>query len=170
MNRFLQYFNFAGILALAVLCAFQWHANRTANLEVIRLEKIGLQQASNLAEKEKTLKGSISDLDSFRQQLAQAHAELKDLEPKLATATHENLQLISEREALKKSLTNWVGAVSARDERLRSATLKIENLSTDRNRTVSKFNELAEKYNSVAKELSEARAQLSSTNKVDIKR
>jgi uncharacterized coiled-coil DUF342 family protein len=170
MNRFLHYFNFAGILALAILCAFQWQANRTANLEVIRLEKIGLQQASNLAEKEKTLKGSASDLESFRQQLAQTHAELKDLEPKLATATHENLQLVSERDALKKSLTNWVSAVSARDERLRSANLQFEQLSADRNQTVSKFNELAEKYNSVVKDLGMARSQLSRTNRVDVKK
>jgi chromosome segregation ATPase len=164
MNRFLQYFNFAGILTLAVLCSFQWRSNRNANLEVIRLEKISQQQASNLAEKEKALKGSISDLDSFRQQLAQALGKLKDLEPKLATATNENLQLLSEREALKKSLTDWVGAVSARDESLRSATLQIDKLSTDRNQAVSKFNELAEKYNSVIRNSN----QLALTNRTDV--
>ena len=170
MNCFLQYFNFAGILILAVLCSIQWHTNRNVNLEVIRLEKINLEQVSTLAEKEKALKGSAADLDSFRHQLTQADGGLKNLEAKVVTALQENNQLILDREEMKKNLTHWIGAVSARDERLRAATLQIEQLSTDRNQTVSKFNELGEKYNSAMKELNTARFQLSSTNRVELKR
>ena len=39
MNRFLHYFNLAGVLALTALCVAQWQANRRLNLETASLEK-----------------------------------------------------------------------------------------------------------------------------------
>ena len=48
MNRFLHWFNLAGVLALALLCVVQWRLNRQLNLELNAAEKARQQQAARL--------------------------------------------------------------------------------------------------------------------------
>ena len=78
MNRFLHWFNLAGVLALALLCVVQWRLNRQLNLELNAAEKARQQQAARLGEQEQRLKGGATDLDGFREQLTRATASLKE--------------------------------------------------------------------------------------------
>src|SRR5687767_12487479 len=101
MNRSLQYLNFLGILALAVLCVVQWRMNRRVNLEASALEKTRLEQAARLEDQDNTIKGYAADLDGFREQLARASLDLKETEASLAAAQREIRQLNSERDQLR---------------------------------------------------------------------
>ena len=69
MNRFLQFANLFGVVALAILCGLQWHANRQLNLELGRVRRTHLAQEARLTEREASLQGYVADLDEFRQQL-----------------------------------------------------------------------------------------------------
>jgi len=159
MNRFLQYFNFFGILALAALCCIQWQTNRQANLQILELEKIRLDQSEKIAEQDKTIKGYLADLDDLRQRLALSEAALKDAGDKFNALATERDRLVVERDKLKASLDKWKAAVAARDAALKQANDQIKSATDDRNDAVSKFNDLADKYNSIVKDLDKARAK-----------
>ena len=78
MNRFLQWFNFVGVLLLIVLSISQWRANREANLEINRLESVRISNEKVIAEKEQELRGVKSDLDNFREQIRDQTSRLKE--------------------------------------------------------------------------------------------
>lgn len=160
MNRFLQYANLIGVLALAALCAFQWNVNRRVNLEASALEKTRLELNTKLAEHEKTIKGQAADLDTFREQLSLATTSLKETETKLAKAGREIAQLETEREQLKASVTNWAAAVTARDERIKEANERIQQLGTDLNASIRKFNELGETHSQLVKNWNDQQERL----------
>ncbi|MFA6543937.1 MAG: hypothetical protein WCS99_05905 [Limisphaerales bacterium] len=153
MNRFLQWFNLAGVLALAVLCALQWRVNRQLNLDLNAAEKICQQQAARLDDSEKRLKGGTSDLDGFREQLTRATTSLKETEGRLAALDRQMKQLANERDQLKTSVTGWAAAVAARDAQLKQAGADLKKIADDRNATVLKFNEVATKHADLMKEL-----------------
>ena len=153
MNRFLQWFNLAGVLALAVLCALQWRVNRQLNLDLNAAEKICQQQAARLDDSEKRLKGGTSDLDGFREQLTRATTSLKETEGRLAALDRQMKQLANERDQLKTSVTGWAAAVAARDAQLKQAGTDLKKIADDRNATVLKFNEVATKHADLMKEL-----------------
>jgi len=143
MNRLLQYVNLLGVAALAVLCAFQWSANRSVNLEANSLEKTRLDLTAKAEQQAKDLKGQAADLDVFREQLSVATVSLKEAQTKLAKAELAIAQLETEREQLKTSVTNWAAAVATRDERLKEAADQLQKLAVERNEIVAKFNKLA---------------------------
>lgn len=144
MSRTLQFINLLGVFALAVLCVMQWRADRNLNLELSAREKTRLDQAAKLEHQDKTIKGYVADLETFRKQLARANVSLKETEKSLAGAQREIRQLSNERNQLRISVTNWAGAVAARDEQLKQAAEQLQKLASDRNEAVKKFNELAE--------------------------
>ena len=160
MNRSLQYCNLAGVLVLMILCALQWRVNRQANLAVSALEKTRLEQAAELEDQNKRIKGYAADLDGFREQLARASSALKETETKLGTAERQALQLGAERDQLRMSVTNWAAAVRARDEQLKGANDHLRKLADDRDEAVVRFNELAERYNAVVKDFNDLQAKL----------
>jgi chromosome segregation ATPase len=160
MNRFLQYFNLLGVVALAALCAVQWQANRRVNLESSALEKTRLEQTAKIVEGEKALHGVQADLDGFRGQLSRASTSLQEASDKLRVAERQVADLTAERDQLRVSVTNWSAAVTARDERLKANAEQLQKLATERNDSVTKFNELAGKYNSVVKDLNELRTKV----------
>ncbi len=160
MNRALQYFNLLGVVALAGLCAFQWQANRRVNLEANSLEKARLEQAAKITEAEKTLHGAQADLEGFRGQLTRASASLQETSEKLRVAERQLADLAAERDQLRASVTNWAAAVTARDERLKANAEQMQKLAADRNDSVTKFNELAAKYNGIVKDVNDLRAKL----------
>ena len=160
MNRFLQYANLIGVAALAVLCAFQWNVNRRVNLEASALEKTRLELNAKLAEHDKTIKGQAQDLDTFREQISLATTSLEETETKLAKAGREVAQLETEREQLKASVTNWAAAVTARDERIKEANERIQQLGTDLNASIRKFNELAEAHSQLVKNWNDQQEKL----------
>ena len=153
MNRFLHWFNLAGVLALAALCVLQWRMNRQLNLDLRAAEQARHQQTTRLEDQAKRLTGTTSDLDGFRDQLTRATTTLKQSETKLALAEQQLKQLTNERDQLKTSVTNWAAAVSARDAQLKQAGADQAKLAADRNATVLKFNEVATQQNSLVKEL-----------------
>jgi chromosome segregation ATPase len=159
MNLSLQIINFTGVLALAALCVIQWRANRQVNLEANALEKTRIEHVAKLEEQEKLISGLTVDLDSFREQLAHANVRANQAESKLAASERTVLQLTTEGEQFKESVTNWANAVTARDEQLKIAAEQLQKLAADRNDALTKFNELAEKYNSAMKDLNERTRQ-----------
>lgn len=153
MNRVLQWFNLAGVVALAVLCLLQWRMNRQLNLDLNAAEKARQRQAARLDEQEQRLKGGASDLDGFRAQLIRATSSLRETEAKLATLDRQVKQLTNERGQLKTSVTNWAAAVAARDAQLKQAGADLKQLAADRDAAVLKFNEAATRQNDLGKEL-----------------
>jgi chromosome segregation ATPase len=158
MNRFLQTFNFIGVLALVALCVLQWRAGQRANNEIDRLETIRLQQSAKIADQQKTLQENAADLDDFRNRLTISEAALKDSQTKLADALADNARVTAERDAataerdqLKANLDLWIAAVKARDEAIKKAADEIQSLAADKNDTITKYNDLVGKYNALVK-------------------
>jgi chromosome segregation ATPase len=157
MNRFLQYFNFIGIVALAVLCAAQWRTNRRLNLEIFDLDKTRLDQLAKIAEEDKAIKGYVADLDELRQRLTLSEAALKESQEKFAVVATERDKLVTERDALKTSLDKFTAALAERDAALKQAGEQIQKLAADRDEAVAKFNDLADKYNALVKDVEKAK-------------
>lgn len=155
MNRSLPYINLLGVVALSVLCVFQWSTNRSANLEVARLEKVRIGQVTQLAEREKALQGCQGDLESFRTQLVEVNTRWKENEKKITSSDRELQQITAERDQLKTNITMWTEAVAVRDERLKKVNAEIQTLAADRNEAVTKYNELAAKQNQTVKDFNE---------------
>jgi len=155
MSRRLAALNLVGVLALAVLCVFQWRMNRTLNLDINTLEKSGQVQAARISEQEKNLQGLSADLENFRGQLTRAHAELRDTSGKLQTSEHEAAQLGVERDQLKESIVNWTAAVQVRDERIGEANDRIREIGERLEQGAGRFNALAHRYNDTVRQLDE---------------
>jgi chromosome segregation ATPase len=153
VNRALQLFNLFGVVMLAGLCAVQWQTNRHLNLEINRLEKIRLEQSARNDDQRRQIEGCAADLDSFREQLARVNASAGESHGRLGAAEKELAQLSAERDQLKTSVTNWAEAVSIRDARLKENHEQLQKLADDRNEAVTRFNDLAAKYNAAVSDL-----------------
>lgn len=153
MSRFVHAFNFAGVLILAGVVAVQWQGNRRTNLEVNRVQKIRLEQEQRIEDQEKIIAGYTADLETFRGQIQQLSTSIKDSEAKSRELEQKLAQAESQREQLKESVTRWAEAVELRDGELLKARGQIEKLTSERNATVERYNDLAEKYNSTVREL-----------------
>jgi chromosome segregation ATPase len=158
MNRWLQYLNLFGVLALAALCVFQWRMNRQLNLDVNRLEKTRIEQTTQIDEQSKKLKGTTEDLETFREQVTRANLDLKEQTEKSAASDVKIDSLRLERDALKESLAKWTNAVAERDKHLKESNAQIQKLADDLNSAVKKYNQLATNYNAVVKDLNELRS------------
>ncbi len=157
MNRFLQYFNFIGIVALAFLCSAQWRTNRRLNLEIFDLEKVRLDQLAKINEQDKSIKGYFADLDELRQRLTLSESALKESQEKFAALATDRDKVIAERDALKTSLDKFTAAIAERDAALKQAGDQIQKLAADRDDAVSKFNDLADKYNALVKDVDKSK-------------
>jgi chromosome segregation ATPase len=159
MNRWWQWANLSGVLALVLLCVLQWRRDRLLNLELNRSEKIRHGQEQKLGEHEKSLQGLTDDLALFKEQLGRAQSELSESRKRTAELERSSQQLSTERDQLKESVTNWANAVAVRDERLTTANNRIRDLADQLNASVQKFNELATNYNAVVQSLNETRSR-----------
>lgn len=153
MIRKLQVINLAGVLILTAVCIGQWQMNRTVNLEANRLEKARIEQGQRIEEKDKTISGCQADLNSFREQIANLSKSLHQSEGKATELDAKLARAELDREQLKEGVAKWTEAVQSRDAELSKAREQIEKLASDRNTTVERFNELAEKYNGVVQDL-----------------
>ena len=149
MNRFIQFFNFLGVLALAVLCTLQWGANSQLDRQIDHLEKNRDDQAAKITEQDKTLQDTQAASDDLRQRLAIAEPALQAAQTKLAAGDAERARLIAERDQLKATLAKWVAAIAARDDVLKQANEQILKLQNDNNASVQRYNDLANKYNAL---------------------
>lgn len=165
MNRWLQYFNLLGVIALAALCVFQWRMNRQLNLQLYELQNERIERTAKMEEQSKKLKGATDDLETFREQLTRANVELKQESEKAASNEAKLNALMLERDALQESLAKWTNAVTERDQRLKESNAQIQKLANDLNAAVRKYNQLATNYNDVVKDLNELRAASSQPKK-----
>ena len=159
MNRKLNILNFLGIVALAVLCGFQWKKTRDLHTHSVSQEIAIRDLEKRLADREQALKLTQTDLEEFRQKLISTHESLKK-EETLTQKLRSNVeQLDLEREELKNAVTKWAEAVRVRDDRLKELSEKLNTLAEERNATVAKYNELATKHNETVELLNERTKQ-----------
>jgi chromosome segregation ATPase len=138
----MNYLNFAGVIALAVLCSFQWQTNSRVNLEAQSLQKTTLEQAGKIDEQTRTIKNDAADLDDLRGRLSLSESALADDEATI--------------KQLKAAMDKWIAAVAQRDLALKQASGQIQKLATERNEAILKFNDLAGKYNAIVKQLNDS--------------
>jgi uncharacterized coiled-coil DUF342 family protein len=138
----MNYLNFAGVVALAVLCSFQWQTNSRINLEAQSLQKTTLEQAAKIDEQTRTIKNDAADLDDLRGRLSLSESALADDEATI--------------KQLKTAMDKWIAAVAQRDLALKQAGGQIQKLATERNEAILKFNDLAGKYNAIVKQLNDS--------------
>jgi chromosome segregation ATPase len=138
----MNYLNFAGVVALAVLCGFQWQTNSRLNLEAQSLQKTTLEQAAKIDEQTRTIKNDAADLDDLRGRLSLSESALADDEATI--------------KQLKAAMDKWIAAVAQRDLALKQAGGQMQKLAAERNEAILKFNDLAGKYNAVVKQLNDS--------------
>lgn len=165
MSRRLQYWNLIGVLALGVLCVFQWRHDRQLNLDLNDSRKAIQAQERLLAESTNTINGLTADLAGFKESYAAARTEATELHKKVSGLERENGQLTGERDQLKESITNWAAAVTVRDERLKEANARLTELVAKLNDSITKFNSLATNYNSVVDQLNATRTNAPAVKK-----
>jgi chromosome segregation ATPase len=159
MNGRLKYMNLFGVLALAALCVAQWQRDRRLNLEVGRLDQVRLQQGAKIDEQAGLLKGLNEDLGQLKTSLGIEQSLRSQAEQKVVSTENANLQLGLERDQLKAAITNWANAVALRDERMKEANTRIEQLAADLNTSIRKYNELVTNRNAAVKASGATRAQ-----------
>jgi chromosome segregation ATPase len=151
MNGQLKYLNVLGVMVLASLCVAQWLHNRCLNLGIKRLDQVHSEQSARIDEQVIQLKELNEDLDQQKTSLATERALRSQIEQKLETAEAGNERLTLERDQLKVAITNWANAVALRDERMKEANVRIEELAADLNASIRKYNKLVTNYNAVVK-------------------
>jgi chromosome segregation ATPase len=164
MNRWLHILNLAGVVALTLICVFQWRRDRALNLELNRSEKLRLEQTEKLAEQEKTLRGATDDLGIFKEQFARAQVEAANTGKELRALQQTNSFLSAAYEYSQENLTVWSNAVATRDkliadanENIKTMNERAQDLGTRLNESIRKFNELATNYNTVVETLNSLR-------------
>lgn len=163
LSRTLQWSNLLGILALAGLCAWQWQANRAAQLDASGLDQLRLVHEAKLTEQDKTLSGLRADLESLQSRLAKAAQERDTAQASLRQAASERdslsaanakqkALLAAQIDQFQKELDAWQAAVAARDAELKKAGDLIEKIAKERNADIERSNALVKQYNLLAKE------------------
>lgn len=161
--RLLQHLNLAGVLALAVLCGFQWQANRRSELHGIRMDAVRMELASRVGDLQRLLTNSVSDVEVFRNQITGSNTEIRELKQQLETSERRKDHLELESVQLRSSLSNWMAAVAIRDERIRDSTDRLNRLASGQREAVAKINELVGQYNDVTRLLNERTQMLKET-------
>ena len=151
MNGRLKYMNLFGVFALAVLCIAQWQRDRRLNLEIGHLDQVRLQQGAKIDEQASLLKGLNEDLGQLKTSLGNEQGLRSQAEQKVVSSEGANRQLAVERDQLKAAITNWVNAVEVRDECMKEANARIEQLADDLNASIRKYNELVTNRNAAVK-------------------
>lgn len=168
----LAWINVLGVLCLAGLCARQWTMNRDLNLQVVSLDRTRQEQARKIDEQDRAIRGYLADLDDFRARVERLDKELKKTQDDLAAARVENDKTaaardraIAERDrwhadfnSLREALDKWVAAVKQRDKEIQKAISEIQALVKVRDEAVSRFNELANRYNALVAEVNKSAA------------
>jgi chromosome segregation ATPase len=142
MNRAVQYLNFLGVAALAVLCAFQWSASSRIDHQREQLASTCQTQSAKIAEDEQSLQADTASIDDLNQRLSSATDEL--------SKTHQQIEALTIRcDQMKSALAKWTAAVAQRDAALKQAADEIQKAMADRDQAVKKYNDLAGQYNAM---------------------
>jgi chromosome segregation ATPase len=159
MKDQLKYLNLFGVLALAGLCLCQWVRDRRLNLELKRLDQVRWEQSAKIDDQANQLKGLSEDLGQLKSSLANERALRTQEEQKLEATESTNAQLILDRDHLNTAISNWANAVALRDERMKEANARIQQLADDLNASIRKYNELVTNYNAAVKSLAGTRGR-----------
>ena len=159
MNTVLQWFNFAGVLAVVALCGFQWQTAYVRDQRVEQLSRIRVEQSAKLDEDSKALDQNQHVLDDLRQQLTASQSAEHEDQTKIASLTGERNKLSDELGQTKAALEKWMAAVNQRDDALKQTADRVDKLVSERNDLTQRFNDLANKYNDAIKELNGGRAK-----------
>jgi chromosome segregation ATPase len=166
MNRVMQIVNCLGVLALAVLCGTQWRVNGDLNRQVSALERTRIDLTAQVAQRDQRIREDAADLDDFRNRLTMAEGQLLDLQRKVNVLsaqcdrlTADRKLLLAQRDQLLAALETWKAAVAARDAALKSAGDELKKVVAERDQAVGQFNDLADKYNAVVKQLNDERSK-----------
>ena len=104
------------------------------------------------------------DLDQLKTSLVSERTLRSQVEQKLETSETTNGQLVLERDQLRGAITNWTNAVALRDERMKEANTRIEELAADLNASIRKYNDLVTNYNALVKSVGGTHGQSSKQN------
>jgi predicted nucleic acid-binding Zn-ribbon protein len=96
-----------------------------------------------------------ADLAGVQERFAATGGRIEKAEGQLSEATRQVRLLTLERDQLKDSITNWMNAVTQRDERIKEGNTQIRKLADDLTASVNKFNSLATNYNATVQQLNE---------------
>lgn len=161
--RYLVYVNLLGVVGLAALCGFQWEANRKANLLAESLDKTRQEQDNQIMRQKREIAGYAEDLHeaqdhiaTLRDQRDKATAERNSAAAARDQAIAERDQLKAEQEQSKEILAKWVSAVTQRDDVIKKAFARIEDLAKERNDKITELNNVIVKYNALAKQTTKA--------------
>jgi chromosome segregation ATPase len=164
MNDRLKYLNLVGVVALAALCVCQWLHDRRLNLEIKRLNQVRQQQAAKIDDLSNQLAGLNDDLAQLKTSVATERDLRIQADKRVTSLEAANAQLTGERDQFKAAITNWANAVALRDERMKEANARIEELAADLNASIRKYNGLVTNYNTIVKSLSEKHGQTGKTD------
>ena len=153
MNGHFKYVNLVGVLVLAMLCAVQWVKDRRLNLEIEHLDQVRLDQSAKVDDQANQLRGLNDDLGELKTALATERVLRVQVEEKQQPLEATNRQLTIERDELKGVISNWANAVAVRDEHMKEANARIEQLAADLNASIRKYNGLVTNYNAAVQEL-----------------
>jgi chromosome segregation ATPase len=165
MSRILQYFNLVGVAALAVLLAIQWQANSRLDELARNLDQTRQEQASKIADLDKTIKGNASDLEDLRDRLSKSEDTVKDDEKKLVTANADKARLQSAVDQDRAIVVKWRDAIAERDQILLKQKEDLQKLASDHGDLVGKYNDLFAKYNDLAGKYNSVVNELNNRNK-----
>ena len=147
MKRLITWLNFAGVLAVAALCVWQWGQGHGLSEQLSKSEQTRSSQAATLDEASSTIATQQHDLDGVRQQLTASDAEATATRQKLVAATQETEKLKDQTAKIDADLKRWQDAVADRDKALKAAAADVQSLAAARDDAIKRYNELVSRTN-----------------------
>lgn len=151
----LHLFNTIGILVLAGLCVMQWRVDQQLGGELTALTTKRREQDTLITDQIGQLERLRAELGAVQAKLSTNNVRIEKAEGDLFDARKEVRLLSLERDQLKDSITNWMTAVTLRDERIKEGNAQIRKLADDLTASVLKFNSLATNYNATVMQLND---------------
>ncbi len=151
----LHLINTVGILVVTGLCVVQWRVDQRLTRQVASLENQRRQQDGVVTEQTGQLERLRTELTGVQERFNGASGRIEKAESSLAEARQQVRLASLERDQLKDSVTNWMSAVTQRDERIKEGNTQIRKLAEDLTVSVTKFNQLATNYNVTVLQLNE---------------
>jgi chromosome segregation ATPase len=145
MNRIMTAINFFGVLALGVLCLLQWGQIGRLQADAVAAARKADDQAAALSKEKQAHDRAESDLADVRDRLATSQAEVAENRKRAVTAERSVA-------AVTATVEQYKTAVAKRDAVLAEQDSAIKKLVADRDQARAQYNQLATKYNDLAKQ------------------
>jgi chromosome segregation ATPase len=163
MSANLHRLNFVLLLALGVLCAFQWSTEKSARSRIGTLLKAHEDLTHRLGEQTESLRASNQDLEAFRTQILGLKSQVDGQAVTIRTQNSQIARLDTVEASLTRQLETWKKAVDEYREAVKARDAQITTLVEQRDRfyeankvsiqranaAVASLNDLNEKYSDV---------------------